>query len=138
MGHTCKAFIVHCMDFRFGDALFGYLKEQHLLCDGDIVGWAGSAKAFLDDETKAFAIRQLELSHDLHKTEEVHLIQHVDCGAYGGSASFSSHDEEVAFQKDQFHKAAQIINAKYPNIRVVGHVAELTGNTTARFSQISD
>lgn len=126
--HKCKGLVIHCMDFRFGDSLAEFLRTEKLLGDADIVGWAGAGKAFLDPESKDFALRQVELSRKLHGMEEVHVIQHVDCGAYGGSTTFEDTTTEEAFQKAQITEVRAVITEKFPDIRVFGYFAHKNGN----------
>lgn len=128
MSHTCTSLVVHCMDFRFEKALFEYFNEKHLLGDADIVGWAGAGKAFLDPETQEFALKQVELSHKLHGMCNIHIIQHRDCGGYGGSAKFENKDAEAAFHKDQVARIQSLIAEKFPEVsfRVHGYFAELS------------
>ena len=111
------------MDFRFEEGLFRFLEKEHILGNADIVGWAGAAKAFLDDDSKDFAMKQVELSHALHCMSEVHLVQHIDCGAYGGSDQFDGLEAEYDFQLEQIDAAREIIQKRYPNIAVKGYIA---------------
>ncbi|PIT87191.1 MAG: hypothetical protein COU31_04235 [Candidatus Magasanikbacteria bacterium CG10_big_fil_rev_8_21_14_0_10_40_10] len=118
------------MDFRFEPGLFHFLNTKHILGDADIVGWAGAGKAFLDTDSQAFALKQLELSHKLHNSCEVHIIQHRDCGGYGGSKQFESPQDEVRFHTDQITKIKSLISEKLPDVafKVTGYFADFTEN----------
>jgi hypothetical protein len=118
------------MDFRFERGMFDFLNAQNLLGDADIVGWAGSGKVFLDPETQIFALKQLELSHKLHGMCEIHIIQHRDCGGYGGSKQFESPDAETRFHMDQIEKIKKVIKEKFPDghFKVTGYFADFTAN----------
>lgn len=125
MSHVCKALVVHCMDYRFNESLFAYLQKLNLFGNADLVGWAGSAQPFLDDEGVSFVMKQVRLSHTLHQSSEVHLIQHVDCGAYGGSSTFGNLSKERAIQAAEIEKARKVITKEFPQMTVIGHLAEI-------------
>jgi hypothetical protein len=125
MSHTARAIVVHCMDFRFAKGLAQYVADQGLVGDADIVGWAGAGKAFLDDTSKDFALLQVELSHKLHGITEVHVINHIDCGAYGGSKALGAFDQEHAFQVAELGKVRAVIAERFPHLTFVGHLARL-------------
>lgn len=125
MSHTCRAIVVHCMDFRFINGLTAFFTERGLFGDADLVGWAGAGKAFLDDASREFALKQVELSHALHGTTEVHVVAHIDCGAYGGSAALGAYDQERAFQIQELAKVKAIIADRFPQLVFVGYLAQL-------------
>src|SRR3989344_5369005 len=89
MQHTCKALIIHCIDFRFGKAIKKYLEDKNLLGDIDIVSVAGAVKNNAD-----FLMKQIDISKRLHDIKEVILMNHTDCGAYGGRKAFGSAEDE--------------------------------------------
>ncbi len=126
MSHTCRAIVVHCMDFRFAKGLAQYVVDQGLAGDADVVGWAGAGKAFLDDASKDFALLQVELSHKLHGISEVHVINHIDCGAYGGSKTLGAYDQEHTFQVQELVKVKAVVAERFPQLTFVAHLAQLT------------
>ena len=126
MSHTCRAIVIHCMDFRFTKGLAQYVADQGLVGDADIVGWAGAGKAFLDPASQDFALQQVELSHKLHGMIEVHVINHIDCGAYGGSKTLGAYDQEHAFQVAELGKVKAVLKARFPHLTFVAHLARLT------------
>lgn len=103
--HTCDAFIVACIDFRFQKYLRDWLEENMADKTYDYVGFAGATK---DLETIK---KQLDISVRLHHIKQVVLIHHEDCGAYGVE---STHDRHVTDLK----KAEQTINTLYPYLKV--------------------
>ena len=100
MSHTCSSILMHCMDFRFGKAMKEFMAEKNLLGDADLVSFAGSAKNVVDPATREFALRQIEISKTLHGMKNVWLVNHTDCGAYGGRKAFADdmaeHDKHLA------------------------------------------
>ena len=121
MPHTCKAAIVHCIDFRLGKAVKKYLEEQNLLGDVDIVSIAGAVKD-LD-----YAMKQIDISQRLHNISEVILMNHTDCGAYASDDSRHSADLEVA---------KQAISEQFPNLKVKKMLAKIQPDQSIEFLEI--
>lgn len=131
MAHHCKYFIAHCIDFRFGRAIKDYLEKEGLLGDCDIVSVAGGVK------NSDFLLEQLDISVNLHKVQEVRLMNHIDCGAYGGSGKFSSFEEERAFQIEEMKKAKSLIVQKYPSLAVKTILAKIQPSGEVIFESIN-
>jgi len=120
MTHTCSTLLIRCMDFRLGPAIRDYLNERNLYGDTDIVSVAGAAKYLVsgDDVAKPFLESQIELSKTLHEISRIILMNHTDCGGYGGRAAFSSAEEERAKHLADLHVAKGSIEQKHPSINV--------------------
>jgi len=118
MSHTCKALIVTCMDFRFQSAFRKFAEDNGLRDNYDLYSIAGTQKTFIDEETRATALKQVELSQKLHGMTDVYLIAHWDCGAYGGNAALGGGEEEKQRYYDDTQKAKEIINEKFPDVIV--------------------
>lgn len=101
--HTCNAFVVACIDFRFQKYIKNWLEKNLQNKTYDYVGFAGATK---DLETIK---KQLDISVRLHHIKEVVLIHHEDCGAYGVESTQKRHAADLK-------KARQIINILYPNL----------------------
>jgi carbonic anhydrase len=136
MAHTCNALVIHCMDFRFGSAIKGHLEDQALLDDCDIVSLAGAAKniaAPSSDADLATAMKQVELSKKLHDIKTVVLMNHTDCGAYGGRKAFADRDVERAQHTADMEKAGEAIRAKYPDLQIRIVLADIEEDGSINF-----
>lgn len=131
MSHGCRSIIIHCMDFRFIRQLTDYFNQEGHMGDADFVGWAGAGQAFLNPAGKDFALRQVELSVKLHATREVHIVNHLDCGAYGGSKAFpdrhAEHDKHVA----DLQTVQALIHERFPQLTFYGYLASLQDGTVS-------
>ena len=125
--HTCEAVVVHCIDFRFRNKLNEYLSGRFL--DGyDLISDAGGVKRLVSDtEENNFMMEQLEISHSLHESKLTILIQHEDCGAYGGSEAFESFEAEKAFQGKELEKAELLLTKKFPDSEIERCFIRLSG-----------
>ena len=110
--HVCRAAVVHCIDFRFCRALDTFFEEQYPSGYDDVV-IAGGVKDIVEKEDQSFALGQLKLSMRLHRPKEIVLVQHEDCGAYGGSATLG--ENELEHQKAQLASAAAILKKEFPD-----------------------
>ncbi len=140
MSHHCRSLILHCIDFRFGSAIKEYLETNQLRNNCDIVSIAGAAKniaAPAKDADAELVLRQIEISKRLHEIKGVILMNHTDCGAYGGRKAFSSDEEERARHLDDMAKAADIIRAAHPDITIKSVLAKIDDAGTITFEPIS-
>ncbi len=116
---NCRALIISCIDFRFHTKIRQYAEDNGILDNYDLLAVAGSVKDIDKDE---FLIKQIEISYNLHKIKEVHILSHQDCGAYGGSSKFSSTEEEYETYKRDQDKAEYIILSKFPDLTVYKNI----------------
>ncbi len=127
MAHNCSSIIIKCMDFRLMKEFHRFLKEENLLGDCDEVSWAGAGKDLVDGtpEEKAFCLKQIHLSHQLHHADTVFLLHHSQCGAYAQAYSFADTKEEQDRQAQDMEKAETAIKFRFPQLKVRHFWAEL-------------
>ena len=116
--HHWNVLGVSCIDGRFIKRVTEWLSAQ---TDGvfDFRTEVGSSKAILDScDDRDGLCNVIDTALKLHSIKELYLIDHIDCGAYGGSKQFGSEAEEVKFHLDQLDKAAKLIVEKYPHLVV--------------------
>ncbi len=140
MKHTCSTAILHCIDFRLGNAIENYKKEHALAGDCDIISVAGAAANIANpknDIEQAFVLRQLELSKKLHDIQKIVLINHTDCGAYGGASAFASKEEEREKHRADLQSAQETIKKLIPDVSVELSLAVLQDNGTFAIETIA-
>ena len=103
MAHICSNALVRCMDFRLGSAINEYMKNFELINDTDIISVAGAAKSIAQEEN-GFAEGQIDLSKKLHSIKKVILMNHTDCGGYGGRAAFESDEAEISKDEEDLKR----------------------------------
>lgn len=130
MSHHCQAVIVHCIDFRLQRALKKFLEEQNLLGDCDIVSAGGAAK------NSEFVLGQVDIAKRLHGIRKAYLINHTDCGAYGGSQAFASKEEERKKHEEDLKNARKLILTKYPDLEINTLLAEIHPSGEATISKV--
>lgn len=121
--HNCKGFIVHCIDFRFRKMLSEYLFSR-FSNSYDLVSIAGGVK------NSQFVLEQIKISNALHAPETIVLIQHEDCGAYGGSNAFGNFEKELEVQKIELAKAEALLKQQFSQ-QVEKYFIRLSGEMSA-------
>jgi carbonic anhydrase len=133
MSHDCHDCVIYCMDWRLspGQAdLDKLLVESGIVQPGlDRVIVGGAAKNLASPTNQAdidFILRQIDISDRLHHVKKVVLINHSDCGAYGGSDKFATTEDEIRFHGEELMKAAKVIREKFPHLEVNTMIALLS------------
>ena len=77
----------------------------------------------------------IDVPVNLHHAKKIVIVNHQDCGAYGGSRQFKEDgDAEQRFHEKELKKAKEKILAKYPDREVVLVYARLVdGNENIEF-----
>lgn len=111
--HQCEPVVIHCIDFRLRKGLTAYLTSR--FPEGyDLISVAGAVQGLNNDGAERdFMLKQLQISVRLHSPKTILLIQHEDCGAYGGSKAFSSFEEEQAAHRAEIDKAETLLKESF-------------------------
>lgn len=127
LAHTCDALLLTCMDWRLHPALENVLRIKGFTFDPFTS--AGAAKNLVNPEKpedRDFILRQIAKSQKLHHIEKVILVNHTDCGGYGGSGAFLTREAEKRKQWDDLKAAAQIVKENFLDLEVITILACLS------------
>jgi len=120
--HTCDAAVIHCVDFRFHEILNQSIKEVFEINTYDLWTLPGCAKTILSsDETEyieVFFNKIKAVSIGLHDIKQIILINHADCGGYGGRQAFQSPEAERLKHKEDLTEAKKILEQNFPELKV--------------------
>lgn len=128
------------MDFRFVAGLQDFLRKEGMEHSFDLVSLAGAAKTFVSPQNeaeRALLLRQIEISQRLHAIQEVWLINHRDCGAYGGAMAFASPEDELTTHTDDLNASRSLIQKQFPALRVRLFLAALHEDQSVDMTIIS-
>lgn len=117
----CDNLVLRCMDFRFHTRL-GELLAEHFgveRFDHDSLAGCGGSKSIIDEQWRAVVFQALDLAVPLHRVRRVIVVDHVDCGAYGGSGKFGDSRAEAQFHAERLREAREIVQRNYPQLEVV-------------------
>jgi len=119
--YVADAAVLCCFDQRIRLAVYKFLQRRGILRP-DMIVIAGGAKTLAsprNDFERDFILEQVRMSILLHRTERVYLMSHSDCATYGGLAAFGGDPEKEALHhKQELHRAARLIQEKFPEVGV--------------------
>jgi carbonic anhydrase len=114
--HSCEAVVLTCIDFRFWKETVEFVELELGIKNFDFPSLPGSAKAINESNGTDLAMSCISVPCDLHHVEKIVIVNHQDCGAYGGSGKFAGNDDaEQKFHEDELKRAKEKILAKYPD-----------------------
>ena len=123
MGHVNNLTIT-CIDYRFRSKYAAVIDNEQE-GQSDLVVLAGASKAVNDEDTRESVLKQIDIAQRLHGIQTVHILDHIDCGAYGGSASFADDkDGETTMHKTELEKATQVIKERFPDLEVKSAIVD--------------
>lgn len=114
--HSCEAVVLTCIDFRFWKETVEFVEKELGIKSFDFPSLPGAAKAINESNGSDLALKCISVPCDLHHAKKIVLINHQDCGAYGGSAKFQEDmDIEQRFHEEELKKAKEKLVEKYPD-----------------------
>ena len=96
--HSCEAVVLCCIDFRFWRETLEFAEKELGLKSFDFPSLPGAAKAI--NEGNDLALGCVSVPCDLHHAKKIVIVNHADCGAYGGSSKFDGNSEA----EQKFHE----------------------------------
>lgn len=115
--HGTDNLVISCIDYRFRSLVAQWIKKE-FDNSADLIADAGAAKAILDKASREYILGQIKIGIDLHGVTTVHILNHLDCGAYGGSDKHAGAAAEQAFHAAEGVKAAAVIKGAFPKLDV--------------------
>lgn len=138
--HSCEAVVLTCIDFRFWKETIEFVEKEMGIKSYDFPSLPGSVKAINECEKEVdVAIACIGVPCNLHRVKKIVLVNHADCGAYGGSAIFHGDLEaEQKFHEGELQKAKEKLIAKYPDKEYILVYAKLVDSgSSIEFVNIS-
>lgn len=122
----CDTLLITCIDYRYAVANQEFINETLSLKDNyDHISIPGSIYNLVNPETQGLLFSKFELSVRLHLIERIVIINHIDCGAYGGSDSFGSEIAERETLITDLTNARRLLIEKYPTLEVNLYIESL-------------
>ncbi|MEI6498852.1 MAG: carbonic anhydrase [bacterium] len=117
--HHWDVLVMSCIDGRFIKRTVDWTTDQI----GEVFDFrtgVGCSKAILQDkiDCKDF-VNVVRTAISLHKIKEIWLVDHIDCGAYGGSERFCGDEaREKNFHIEKLGEAAEVVQSNFPELVV--------------------
>ena len=128
--YQAAAFVLRCFDARFRhvcDAFIRHVGFEYV----DVVSVAGGGKILASPEEasdRAFVLREIATSRQLHNTQRIVVMTHRDCGAYGGETRFQGDEEaEFTFHVAEHVKARAVLIAAFPSMHIETYFVDTHG-----------
>lgn len=128
--HTCEAVVLTCIDFRFWRQTLEFIDKELGIKSFDFPSLPGAAKAINECAgDNNISMQCVSVPCDLHQAKKLVIVNHQDCGAYGGSKVFNGGETaEENFHRAELIKAKTKILAKHPNLQIILLYAKLADN----------
>lgn len=126
--NSCEAVALSCVDFRFRAETLLYIKEFLGIETYDILKFPGSARAINKKTENDVVLNSISLPLGLHSASKIVIINHQDCGAYGGSEAFKDPQAEQEFHEAELRRAGARARERFPDIEVLMSYARLVDN----------
>jgi hypothetical protein len=137
MSHKAQALVQTCIDFRFRKPLNDFLENELNLHSVDIKTDGGGIKKVVEEgPIREWIFANFQIAFDLHGVERIILINHQDCGAYGGSKAFKDLNEELENHEIQLRHAVSVVRAKFPEKQIEAYMALINGEGVVSFKKI--
>lgn len=117
--HKVPVAVFSCLDPRFWKQTVTFIREELGFENFDPYVIPSGPRVLVKDETRDVFLGNIErVSIGLHHINEVVLIAHRDCGAYGGSKAFSSPEAERATHEEDLKIVRGIFKERFPQLAV--------------------
>lgn len=130
--HHCDALVIHCIDFRFHEAIKNFLQNELGIKSYDLLTIPGAAKhltAIGSAARRDGLLEDIGISLRLHEPKEIILINHSDCGAYGGRAAFVDEAAEEVTHRAALKGAATLLKNEFTSTSIKTYFASIRGDT---------
>ena len=130
-----KAMVLSCIDSRFQNLTYNYLKKKKLTGKYSAFTIAGAAVGVTHNKFKKWHktfYDNLATSIQLHKIEKLIVINHKDCGAakiVNGKKDFNEINEKIIHQ-NSFLKLKKEIKKRFPKLKVELNLMSLDSKIT--------
>lgn len=109
--HKSEVLVVYCCDPRFQEAY--HEVASHIGKYYDLLVVPGASKAIVENPT---VIENIKMLHGLHHFNEIHIMDHVECGAFGKVT------DEVADHSKYIRLAENKIKKTLPKLKIKSHL----------------
>jgi hypothetical protein len=126
------------MDFRLWEPINKWAEDNGLIGECDLISLGGTLKDILgnDDSVSEYLLSQVDISYNLHQARVGYILDHMDCGAWGGKEAFSGADADFSHHADILRQVAEVIKEKYPDLVLHLIVLKMDGDRVTDFTEI--
>ncbi len=130
MSHTASNIVVACVDFRFQNEFLKECNQELGEKTFDYLTYPGASKSIIDAESRSVIFSAIATLVKIHKTKTIVILDHIDCGAYGGSVMFDNLADEISFHIKKLGEAKAFLVKRFPNLAVKLRIYDQGKNET--------
>lgn len=137
--HKAKTLLIHCIDFRFIKKIKEWMEKEGLLGECDVVTLAGAVQNIISPKNEAekeLVLRQIDIAKRLHDIDEVILMNHTDCGAYGGRDAFTNELAEEEKHELDLREARAFVLSRFPSLKARLILARIDRKGNVNFNEV--
>ena len=112
--YKAKSIIITCIDYRIQENINNWISKHYKAGTFDRAAFTGGVLNWEID------LKQIEIAYKLHRIEEVVLINHEDCGAYGELGVPKKHALDLKKTSDEIKQMFKDLNVKTYYLRLDG------------------
>lgn len=126
--------VIRCMDPRLNGPIKRLLRELKIPEAHGLISVPGGPQDINEPDRGVFLDAIERVSLPLHGAKRALLIQHTDCGAYGGRANCGGSEvADLIFHRRELVKAISRFRKVYPRLEVLAYVVHLSKGRHAHF-----
>jgi carbonic anhydrase len=119
MIHSAPKYVIACIDFRFQKDFLKVCDEKLGVRSYDYHTFPGASKALIDQGSQNVIIDCIKNISKIHGTKNIIILDHQDCGAYGGSKKFGGDvQKEESFHRQKLQQAKTILKRVFPQMQI--------------------
>lgn len=103
------------------------MEKELSLSAFDFPSLPGAAKAINESAENDVSMQCISVPCELHHAKKIVIVNHEDCGAYGGSKEHETQEAEQKFHEEELKKAEAKLKEKYPDKEYILIYAKLDG-----------
>ena len=114
----CEAVVLSCVDYRTWPDVVDYVQNVLNIAKFDFPSIPGGVQAII--KGNELALYCIDAPVTLHQVDKIILVNHEDCGAYGGSENFiHGQIHEQRTHETELIRASRILSKKYPDLEII-------------------
>ncbi|HET7528998.1 MAG TPA: carbonic anhydrase [Candidatus Saccharimonadales bacterium] len=123
--------VITCMDHRYQEFIRQILMDKHGLDIDhvDRLAIGGSSTGVTDGSL----MPSIQIAYEKHGAKNVYMLDHLDCGGFGGLEAFDGSEErEAQAHFESLDRATEAIHKVLPELLVVTYVVGMDGEPVDR------
>lgn len=129
--------VVRCMDGRINPHVNDSVLKYGIPVEHDLISLSGGCGELINPDSRP-STDLSNVSLTLHGTERVLMIQHTDCGAYGGRAACGGTEEaDRMFHLNEIQNSMLAVHQRHPALKITAILIHILDNGAATIEEVT-